>query len=128
MKLDELVEKYIKLRDRRAKRKASFTAEDAADKLLQEKIEAVVMMKFAETGIESVKTANGTAYTSVGTSATVADRDTYFNWVLEDPAERMVFLEARANKTIVDQYRSTNDEIPPGLNWSETREVNFRRS
>jgi hypothetical protein len=128
MKLDELVEKYIKLRDRRAKRKANFTTEDAADKLLQEKIEAVMMVKFAETGIESVKTANGTAYTSVRTSATVADRDTYFNWVLEDPAERMVFLEARANKTIVDQYRSANDEIPPGLNWSETREINFRRS
>lgn len=128
MKLDELVEKYIKLRDRRAKRKANFTAEDAADKLLQEKIEAVMMIKFTETGIESVKTANGTAYTSVRTSATVADRDTYFNWVLEDPVERMAFLEARANKTIVDQYRSANDEIPPGLNWSETREVNFRRS
>lgn len=128
MKLDDLVEKYIKLRDRRAQREAAFKAEDAGDRQLQDKIEALMLLKFQETGVESIKTPNGTAYTSVRASATVADPDIYFSWVRADPEERMIFLEARANKTAVKQFREAHDELPPGINWSETRVVNFRRA
>jgi len=127
MKLDELVGKYILLRERRAKRKAAFTNDDEADKTLQEKIEAVLMIKFQELGINSVNTPLGTAYTAIKTSASVADRDVYFNWVMEDPAERLIFLEARASKNAVVAYRNAKGEIPPGLNWSESREINFNR-
>jgi hypothetical protein len=127
MKLDELVGKYILLRERRAKRKAAFALDDESDKALQEKIEAVMMIKFQELGTNSVNTPLGTAYTAIRTSASVADRDVYFGWVMEDPAERLIFLEARASKLAVEAYRNANGVIPPGLNWSESREINFTR-
>jgi hypothetical protein len=37
-------------------------------------------------------------------------------------------LERRASKSAVEQYRDTNDELPPGLNWREEITVNIRRS
>ena len=126
MKLDDLVGKYILLRDRRAKRKAEYEAEDSSDKALQDKIEALMLHKFQETGVESVKTAHGTAYTTTRTSATVVDWDAFFSFVQEESAWEM--LEHRCSKTAVEQYRGANSVIPPGLNWSETRVVNFRRA
>ena len=128
MKLNELVEKYIVLRDRRAERKRAYEEADAADVALQEKIEAVLLKTFDENGMDSVKTANGTAYKSTRNSATVGDRDAYINWVLEDPQERQVFLESRCNKSAVEQYKAANDELPPGINWRSELVVNVRRS
>ena len=67
MKLSEartadLAKIYIQLRDRRAQRKAKYDAEDADDKAKQERIEADLLRRFNEEGIESVRTEFGTAY------------------------------------------------------------------
>ena len=133
MKLSEartadLAKIYIMLRDRRAQRKAAYEADDADDKSKQERIEADLLRRFNEEGVESVRTEFGTAYKTLRTSASVADRDAYFTWLLDDPQERLTFLEARVNKTALEQYRAANDALPPGVNWSETLIVNVRRS
>lgn len=127
MKTDELVDKYIKLRDLKAKLKAEFEEKIAPLEAAMEKVEAVLLGAFDQMGVESARTANGTAYISMKTSASVADRDAYFAWVLANPEERMIFVEARANKTAVEHYKDTNQELPPGVNWSATRTVNIRR-
>lgn len=125
---DRLIAAFIKVRDQRAQRKAAFDSEDADDKEKQEKIEAEFLRRFHERGATSTKSDAGTAYIKVTTSTSVADRDAYFGWILEDPAERMGFLESRANKNAVLQYRGENDDLPPGLNYSETQTVGFRRA
>lgn len=126
---DLLVKAYIDIRDARATRKAAYEAEDAADKAKQEKIEAEFLRRFNERGIDNVTARGiGTAYTSAKTSYTVADRDTYFAWIKQDADERMMFLEARANKTALEQYRAANDDIPPGVNTRTELTVNFRRA
>jgi hypothetical protein len=126
---DKLISGYVKIRDARAQRKAAFDADDAADKEKQERIEAEFLRRFSERGTDSTK-ANGigTAYKVVRSSATVGDKDVYFNWILEDPEIRMAFIEARANKTAVLQYRTEHEDIPPGINWREDLTVGFRRS
>lgn len=126
MKINELVEKYIALRDRRAERKASYEKDDSNDVALQEKIEAVLLKHFNESGVESVKTEYGTAYKSSRTAATVADRDVFFSYVREHNAYEL--LEARCNKTAVAQHKAANDDLPPGINWREEVVVNVRRS
>ena len=128
MKASELVERYIALRDRKAAFKAEYDKKVAVLEDAMGKIEAVLLRSFNESGIENIKTEAGTAYVSVRTSATVADRDVYFGWVGEDFAERAIFLDARANKTAVDQFRAANNDLPPGLNWREERVVNIRRT
>jgi hypothetical protein len=124
-----LVKAYISIRDQRAQRKAAYEADDAADKDKQAKIEQEFMRRFHERGIDNVSAHGiGTAYRTTRSSCSVADRTTYFDWVAEDFHERSMFLEARANKTAVEQYKAANEDIPPGLNWREEIVVNFRRS
>lgn len=126
MKLDELVDRYIKLRDKKAKLKAEYDASVADIDVMLDKVEAVLLKQFDEMGTESVKTTAGTAYKSVRTSATVADWDTFFKEFVV-PNSAWEFLERRCNKTAVEQFRAANEDIPPGINYSETRVVNIRR-
>jgi len=123
---NKLVEIYIQLRDRRAQRKAAYENEDADDKTKQEKIEALLLVKFNEEGVESVRTEAGTAYKTTRVSTSVADRDAFFDFVRANNAFDM--LEARASKDAIKQYRAANDDLPPGINWSEAIVVNVRRS
>lgn len=128
MKVDELVSKYIMLRDKKAEMKKEYEGKAAKVMEVMDKIEAVLLKTFQDTGSDSIKTEMGTAFKSTRSSATVADRDAYFGWVLADPEERMMFVESRANKTAVEQYKAANDDLPPGLNWREEVVVNVRRS
>ena len=126
---DKLIGAFVKIRDARAQLKAAYENEDADNKGRQEKIEAEFLRRFHERGTDSTKAAGiGTAYIKVFTNTTVADKDVYFSWVIEDPVERMCFLEARANKTAILQYKTENNDLPPGVNYSATQTVGFRRA
>lgn len=123
---DELVRLYIGIRDRRAMRKAGYSNEDADDKARQDKIEGVMLQRFQAAGVESVRTAFGTAYKSTRSSARVADKDAFMGYVRGNDAWEL--LETRASKEAVEQYVAENEELPPGINWREEVTVNFNRS
>lgn len=125
MKLNELVEKYISLRDKKQTIKAEYDAKVAEVDTVLDKIEAVLLKTFNETGMESVKTQFGTAYKSLRTSATVADWDAFFAYVKTNEAYELV--EKRCSKAAVEQYKAANDDLPPGINWREEQVVNFKR-
>ena len=58
----------------------------------------------------------------------MASREEFFAWVLQDTEERLSFLENRVNKTMVDQYKAANDDLPPGLNYRSEVTVGVRRA
>jgi len=121
-----LLKMFIALRDRRAERKAAYQADDEGDKTKQDKIENEFLRRFQDRGIDNVSARSvGTAYMSTRASATVADWDTLLGHVQEHDAWEL--LERRVNKTAVEQFKAVNDDLPPGVNWAETRVVNFRR-
>lgn len=126
MEVNKLVEGYIKLRDAKATRKAAYEADVAKIETMMAKVEGKLLAYFQESGIESVRTDAGTAYKSARTSATVADRDAFFEFVREHDAYGM--LEARCSKNAVAEWKEANGDLPPGLNWSEEVVVGFRRS
>lgn len=127
MKLSEAVSLYIKLRDQKAQMKAEFDASVAPLQEKMDKLEAKLLEVFNQTGMDSVKTEFGTAYATVRTSASIADRDAFMDFVKAH--EEWSLLEVRVSKTAVEQYRSANDdELPPGINVREERVVNIRRS
>lgn len=126
MKLDELVEKYIALRDEKAAAKAQYEQSVAQIDALIDKIEAVLLKTFNESGMDSVKTSHGTAYRSTRTSATVADWDAFFGHIQSNEAWEL--LERRCSKTAVESYKQAHEELPPGINWREEHVVNVRRS
>jgi len=121
-----LLKLFIALRDRRAERRAAYQADDEGDRAKQDKIENEFLRRFNERGIDNVSARGiGTAYKSTRASATVGDWDSFIQHVQENAAWEL--LERRVNKTAVDQFKTVNDDLPPGVNWSETQVVNFRR-
>lgn len=121
-----LLRLFIALRDRRAQRKAAYDEDDSGDKDKQNKIEVEFLRRFQDRGIDNVSARDvGTAYKSTRASATVADWDAILDFVQENEAWEM--LERRVNKTAVEQFKAVEGDLPPGVNWSETQVVNFRR-
>lgn len=126
MKLSEAVSIYIKMRDKKAQMKAEFDASIAPLNEKMEKLEAKLLDVFNKTGMDSVKTEFGTAYTTTRVTASVADREIFMNHIKEN--DEWALLEVRASKTAVEQYRDTNNDLPPGVSMREERVVNIRRS
>jgi cell division GTPase FtsZ len=126
MKLSEVVEKYIEYRDMKAALKAEYDLKAAKIDEQLEKIEAKLLEVLDQTGGKSFSTPAGTAYISVRSSASVADREAFMEFVKRQ--EEWPLLEVRASKTGVQQFRDLNNDLPPGINWREERVVNIRRS
>jgi len=121
-----LLQLFIALRDRRAERKAAYNEEDAGDRSKQEKIETEFLRRFGDRGIDNVSARGvGTAYRSTRVSATVADWDSLLGHIQDQDAWEL--LERRVNKTAVEQFKDQHEDLPPGVNWSESQVVNFRR-
>ena len=124
--MEELVEKYIELRDAKAKITADYKAKAAVLDASLDKIEGVLLLQFQEQGMESVRTKNGTAYKSNRASATVADWDNVLSFIQENELWNM--LEHRVSKQAVEQFKEAHGELPPGINWREEIVINVRRS
>lgn len=125
-KLNEVVERYIALRDKKAEHKKAYEAKVEAIEAALDKLEAYIMTKLEQQGLDSVKTGVGTAYKSTRTSATVADWPMVLDWIKEK--EEWDMLEKRVNKTFVEAFRTEYDDLPPGVNWREEKVINIRRS
>jgi hypothetical protein len=126
MKLSELVALYIQMRDEKASLKAEYEEKLAPVEEKMAKIEAKLLEVFDTSGMDSVKTEYGTAYKSERTTVSVADRDAFMEFIKS--GDHWSMMEVRAAKTAVEQYKSANDELPPGLNWKSEVVVNIRRS
>lgn len=128
MKLDELVANYIKLRDKKSELKKQYDEKVAKVDAVMDKMAAIILKTFQDSGIDSARTDAGTAYISTRTSATVASREEFFGWVLQDPDERSIFLENRVSKVAVEQFKAANDDLPPGVNYRSEITVGVRRA
>lgn len=124
--MEELVEKYIELRDAKAKVKAQYDAKVERIESVLEKIEAVLLQQFNESGMESVRTKSGTAYKQTRTSAGVADWDSVLEYIRENDLWNM--LERRVSKAAVEQFKDAHGDLPPGINWREEVVINVRRA
>lgn len=127
MKISELVAKYIELRDKKAEIKAEYDGKVAKIDEVLNKIEGKFLEVFEQTGMDSVKTEFGTAYSSLRTSASIADREAFMEFVKNH--DEWPLLEVRCSKAAVEQFKDANDNVlPPGVNWRAERVVNVRRS
>ena len=128
MKLDELVANYIKLRDKKSQLKKQYDEKVAKVDAVMDRMEAIILKTFQDSGIDSARTDAGTAYISTRTSATVASREELFQWIQEDFEDRSIFLENRVSKVAVEQFKAANDDLPPGINFRSEVTVGVRRA
>ena len=127
MKISDAVGIYVKLRDKKAQLKAEYQDTIAPIQEKMDKLEAKFLEIMNTTGVDSLKTEHGTAYSSTRTSASVADKDAFFNFVKEK--NEWPLMEVRASSTAVKQFAEANEgELPPGINYNVERTINIRRS
>jgi len=126
MQLSEVVEKYLSLRDKRDTINREAKEKAAQINANLEKIEGYILKAFEAQGVESVKTASGTAYRATQTSATVADWDSFLAHVVA--RKEWELLERRCAKKAVETYTEDNGTLPPGVNWRAENIINVRRS
>ena len=88
-----LLKLFIGLRDRRAKRKADYEADDSSDKDKQLLIEVEFLRRFNDRGIDNVSSReHGTAYRSTRSSVTVDEPDTFMNHVTKNTEKKLCFM------------------------------------
>jgi hypothetical protein len=127
MKISDAVGIYVKLRDKKAQLKAEYQDTIAPIQEKMDKLEAKFLEIMNTTGVDSLKTEHGTAYSSTRTSASVADKDAFFSFVKEN--NEWPLMEVRASSTAVKQFAEANEgELPPGINYNVERTINIRRS
>lgn len=124
--IGQLTGVYISLRDRVAEIEAKHKLELAPLKEAMEKVEDRVYSLLAQSGLDSAKTENGTAYITESSSVTVADKSAFMDFIRENDA--FDFLDVKANKTAVNAYLETNQALPPGVNINRKTKVGFRRA
>ena len=113
MKVDAVVEKYVKLRDFESAITAEFKKRKALIEQEMDRLEVELMTFLNTTGQESANTKEGTFYKKMSMSAKVEDRDMFMKFVFE--TEGANFLESRVNKTAVDEYVAEHGMVPPGV-------------
>lgn len=143
--VDTVIEKYVTLRNikRDLERDHEENLKPINEKL--EKIETWILGKMIETGVDSFKTKNGTAYKSVKTSCSMADSNVFKEFVFMPVIEwlkqtfsidvspdtllavpKWNLVDFRALKSGVELYNEDYGQIPPGLNVTQTTTVNVR--
>ena len=126
MNSEQLIQTYITIRDKKAQLKAEQAAAMKPYDEALAKLESQMLELLDQTGADSMKTPAGTAYKSVRTSVTVADREAFMDYVKSNLAFDL--LDVRANKTAVEDFMATQQSLPPGVNVRRDMVVGFRRA
>lgn len=124
--IDELVSQYVRLRDKIKEVEDAHKAKlkDAKEHL--ENLNNTLLSRLNDLGGESVKTASGTVYRTTKRSASIADGDTFRQFVISNEAFDLV--DWRANANAVDDFIKEQNAPPPGVNFSTTYTVGVRRA
>ena len=125
LNIDQLVDKYIRIRDKKAEVQKTQKAELARFDEALHTIERVFLTFMQENNVDSLNTNHGTAYKRVQTSCTIADRDAFLNFVRE--GDNWAFADLRANAPAVKAYLDANESLPPGINFTSRLTVNVQR-
>jgi hypothetical protein len=123
--VEEVVKGYIKLRDKKNDLKREHTEELAPINEKMALVEGWLMRDLVTRGVQSQKTAAGTAFLQKSTRATVKDRDAFLEFVKEK--EMWDLLENRVAKSVVVDYLENTGEVIPGVNFEQTQVVRIRR-
>lgn len=126
VKVEERVRQYIKCRD--AIKAANDAHADSIKPLidLQNSLTGWLQNFMDKNGADSIKTAEGTCYSSTKYTASLADADTFMKFVIA--TQDFDLLDRKANVTAVKAYVAEKNVLPPGVNLSSIQTIGVRRA
>lgn len=121
----EAIETYVATRDDLAEKRKAYNQYEANAKAFMNRIQVFIHQKANELGVDSFKTAAGTAYRAVKTQYRTDDWDTFLTWLKETGNYQC--LEKRPAKLAVKEIHDETGNVPPGLLHHVEVEFDVRR-
>jgi hypothetical protein len=123
--IEKCVEVFVQLRDLKAEMKEAFDTKlkPLNDKMeeLKDKMKGVLNASNAQ----NIKTNAGTVSLTSKVSASAADLNAFWTWVITQGAFDM--LDKKPNVTAITEYVKQHGIPPPGVNYSVFQDVGVRR-
>ncbi len=126
MTADDMINKYVKLRDKVKEIKARHTDELRPFGEAMTMLEGWMLEAMNEAGLKSMKSPHGTAYKSLQTSTKVIDWPETLRYIRE--REAWDLLEARVSKTAAAVVVEETGAPIPGVETTSEIRVNVRRA
>ena len=123
--VDKVIAKYIDFRNKKEALESETKARVSDMKEQMAKLEAWLKEKADKDGVDSFKTANGTAFLTTTDFARVEDWDATLGFIKDNDAYDL--LEKRVSKTAVRGYIEANKSVPSGVNYGTRIDVNIRK-
>jgi len=124
--VETVIAAYRKTRDEDI---PALEAKITAMKTIQAHREQWLEQQMSIAGVDSFKVKGvGMVGDTTQTSASVADRNAFFNWIKEDPTNRLDFVQARASKEQVSTMLEDEKVLPPGINYTTIKKVVVRKA
>jgi len=123
--VDLVIDAYVRLRDEKellAKKQAE-EMKPIVEKMM--KLENWLQAALQAAGVESFKTARGTAFKQTNVSTSVKDWTATLNWIKEH--DEWSLLTAAVSKTAIRDLKENTGEIPPGVEYREEIVTRVRR-
>lgn len=125
MTTNQMIEKYLALRDRVADIRKRHVGELAPYNDAMVMLENILLDKLNAAREESVRTKAGTAYKTTRTSCTVAEWSKTLAYIQDNDAWEL--LEARVSKTAVEAIMQETQAPVPGVTVRREVALNVRR-
>ena len=124
MKLPEMIDKYIQIRDAKDEAKKTFTAatKRMTDALVT--LDGLILKALDDEGLESAPTDFGTAYKKNRNSCSVKDRDEFYAFAVA--TDNLEAIDMKANPKVVRELMDAGTVVP-GVKYSESIFIGVRR-
>lgn len=121
----EVIRAYRRLRDMKSEIEARHKEELGPVREKMAKFEAWLQRHMAETGAESIKTDDGTAYITKTASVKINDWSTALQYVMDNQLYHM--LEQRLSKSQVEEFVEEEQSNFPGTEITYTTNIRVRK-
>ena len=123
--VEKRVGQYIKLRDLKAEMKEKHEAELKPVNETMVMIEDELKSALQAVNATNMKTDAGTVSLSIKASASAADINAFWTWVITQGAFDM--LDKKPNVTAITEYVKQHGVAPPGVNYTTYQGIGVRR-
>lgn len=126
LKIDNVISMYIQLRDKKEAIARKMKVKTAEINTAMGGLERIIKEKADRDGVNSFKTAAGTAFLETTSRASVGDWDKVLEFIKQENMYHM--LTKGVSKVVVKEYLDNNNSLPPGVNYTTELSVKVRRS
>jgi len=123
--VEKRVDQFVKLRDMKAAIEERHKAELKPVTDTLEMIKDELKQALNQFNGQNIKTNAGTASLTTKASASAADLNAFWTWVVTQGAFDM--LDKKPNVTAITEYVNIHGVPPPGVNYNTRTDVNVRR-